>query len=43
MARASEQKVNGAPNAAVAARQLKHGAERLADYTEQVFRAMHQM
>lgn len=35
--------VFGAPSAAEAAQQLKHCAERLADYTEQVFRAIHQM
>jgi Protein ChrB, N-terminal len=35
--------VFGAPNAAEAAQQLKHCAERLADYTERVFRAVHQM
>jgi hypothetical protein len=35
--------VFGAPSAAEAAQQLKHCAERLADYTEQVFRAVHQM
>lgn len=35
--------VFGAPNAAGAARQLKHCTERLADYTGQVFRAVHQM
>jgi hypothetical protein len=35
--------VFGAPNAAEAAQQLKHCTERLADYTERVFRAVHQM
>ena len=35
--------VFGAPNAAEAGQQLKHCAERLADYTERVFRAVHQM
>jgi hypothetical protein len=35
--------VFGAPNAAEAAQQLKHCTERLADYTDQVFRAVHQM
>jgi GTP cyclohydrolase II len=35
--------VFGAPNAAEAGRQLKHCTERLADYTGQVFRAVHQM
>jgi len=35
--------VFGAPNAAEAGQQLKHCTERLADYTEQVFRALHQM
>ncbi len=32
-----------APNAAEAGQQLKHCTERLADYTERVFRAVHQM
>jgi hypothetical protein len=31
------------PTAAEAGQRLKHCAERLADYTEQVFRALHQM
>jgi hypothetical protein len=35
--------VFGAPNAAEAAHQLKHCTERLADYTELVFTALHQM
>jgi len=35
--------VFGAPNAAEAGQQLKHCTERLADYTERVFRAVHQM
>jgi len=35
--------VFGAPNTAEAAQQLKHCAERLADYTERVFQAVHQM
>lgn len=35
--------VFGAPNAAEAGQQLKHCTERLADYTERVFRALHQM
>ncbi len=35
--------VFGAPNAAEAGQQLKHCAERLAEYTERVFRAVHQM
>ncbi|MFI5613223.1 Chromate resistance protein ChrB [Amycolatopsis sp. NPDC051903] len=35
--------VFGAPSAAEAEQQLNHCAERLADYTEQVFRALHQM
>ena len=35
--------VFGAPNVAEAGQQLKHCAERLADYTERVFRAVHQM
>lgn len=35
--------VFGAPNAAEAGRQLKHCTERLADYTERVFAALHQM
>ena len=35
--------VFGAPGAAEAAVQLKHCAERLADYTDRVFRAVHQM
>jgi DNA-binding transcriptional regulator PaaX len=35
--------VFGAPNAAEAAQRLKHCAERLAEYTELVFRAVHQM
>ena len=35
--------VFGAPNAAEAGQQLKRCAERLADYTERVFRAVHQM
>jgi hypothetical protein len=33
----------GAPGAAEAALQLKHCTEKLAGYTEQVFRALHQM
>jgi DNA-binding transcriptional regulator PaaX len=35
--------VFSAPNAAEAGQQLKHCTERLADYTERVFRAVHQM
>ena len=35
--------VFGAPSAAEAEQQLKHCADRLADYTEQVFQALHQM
>lgn len=35
--------VFGAPTAAEAGQQLKHCTERLADYTERVFRAVHQM
>jgi vacuolar-type H+-ATPase subunit I/STV1 len=35
--------VFGAPDAAEAGQQLKHCAERLADYTDRVFRAVHQM
>ncbi|OBJ45382.1 chromate resistance protein ChrB [Mycolicibacterium mucogenicum] len=35
--------VFGAPTAAEASQRLKHCAERLADYTEQVFAALHQM
>jgi hypothetical protein len=35
--------VFGAPNAAEAGQQLKHCTERLADYTERVFQAVHQM
>jgi sugar phosphate isomerase/epimerase len=35
--------VFGAPAAAEAGQQLKHCAERLADYTERVFAALHQM
>jgi hypothetical protein len=35
--------VFGAPNAAEAGLQLKHCTERLADYTERVFQAVHQM
>ena len=35
--------VFGAPSAAEAEQQLKHCAERLADYTERVFAALHQM
>jgi hypothetical protein len=35
--------VFGAPAAAQADQQLKHCAERLADYTERVFAALHQM
>ena len=35
--------VFGAPGAAEAARQLKHCAEKLADYTDLVFQAIHQM
>jgi flagellar biosynthesis regulator FlaF len=35
--------VFGAPAAAEAEQQLKHCADRLADYTEQVFQALHQM
>jgi hypothetical protein len=35
--------VFGAPNAAEAGQRLKHCTERLADYTERVFRALHQM
>jgi hypothetical protein len=35
--------VFGAPNAAEADRQLKHCAQRLEHYTEQVFQALHQM
>ena len=35
--------VFGAPNAAEAGQQLKHCTERLADYTERVFQALHQM
>ncbi len=35
--------VFGAPNAAEAGQQLKHCTERLTDYTERVFRAVHQM
>ncbi len=35
--------VFGAQNAAEAGQQLKHCTERLADYTERVFRALHQM
>ena len=35
--------VFAAPNAAEAGQQLKHCAERLADYTDRVFRAIHQM
>ena len=35
--------VFGAPGAAEAGQQLKHCSERLAGYTEQVFRALHQM
>jgi hypothetical protein len=35
--------VFGAPNAAEAGQQLKHCTEKLADYTERVFRALHQM
>ncbi len=33
----------GAPDAAKAEQQLKHCGERLAEYTEQVFAALHQM
>ncbi|MFD2415596.1 Chromate resistance protein ChrB [Amycolatopsis pigmentata] len=35
--------VFGAPSAPEAERRLKHCADRLADYTEQVFQALHQM
>jgi hypothetical protein len=35
--------VFGAPEAAEAERRLKHCADRLADYTERVFQALHQM
>jgi hypothetical protein len=35
--------VFGAPNADQAGQQLKHCTERLADYTDRVFRAVHQM
>ncbi|MCV7423907.1 chromate resistance protein ChrB [Mycobacterium yunnanensis] len=35
--------VFGAPNAADAGQQLKHCGDRLADYTERVFAALHQM
>ena len=35
--------VFGAPGVAEAARQLKHCAEKLADYTDLVFQAIHQM
>jgi hypothetical protein len=35
--------VFGAPNAAEGGQQLKHCTERLADYTERVFRAIHEM
>jgi hypothetical protein len=35
--------VFGAPSAAEAERQLKHCAQRLEHYTEQVFQALHQM
>jgi hypothetical protein len=35
--------VFGAPGAPEAARQLRHCAERLADYTDRVFRAIHQL
>jgi hypothetical protein len=35
--------VFGAPTAGEAGHQLKHCAERLADYTERVFAALHQM
>jgi sugar phosphate isomerase/epimerase len=35
--------VFGAPNAAEAGQQLKHCTERLAEYTELVFTALHQM
>jgi hypothetical protein len=35
--------VFGASNAAEVGQQLKHCTERLADYTERVFRALHQM
>jgi hypothetical protein len=35
--------VFGAPNAAEADQQLKHCTERLADYTERVFAALHQL
>jgi flagellar biosynthesis regulator FlaF len=35
--------VFGAPAAAEAQQQLKHCADRLADYTEQVFQTLHQM
>lgn len=35
--------VFGAPAAVVAEQQLEHCSERLADYTERVFRALHQM
>jgi len=35
--------VFGAPNAAEAGQRLKHCTERLADYTERVFAALHQM
>jgi hypothetical protein len=35
--------VFGAPSAAEAEQRLKHCADRLADYTEQVFQALHQM
>ena len=35
--------VFGAPTAAEAGQQLKHCTERLADYTERVFAALHQM
>jgi GTP cyclohydrolase II len=35
--------VFGAPNAAEAGQQLKHCTERLAEYTDRVFQAVHQM
>lgn len=35
--------VFGAPSAAEAEQRLKQCADRLADYTEQVFQALHQM
>jgi hypothetical protein len=39
----SARDVFGAPGAAEAGQQLKHSTERLADYTSQVFAALHQM